>query len=135
MKNVWAPREKKRFGSVVEPMLQLMKMRTAREKRQVVPCKAGTMNAVVYSNGDVSLCETHSPLGNLRTRPFSEIWHSPEAIALRKSIAARECWCTNEIFLWPSIVFQPVPLAKAWLGSAAWKKADPAAAELFPIIR
>ena len=27
------------------------------------------------------------------------------------------------------------PLAKAWLGSAAWKKGDPATAELFPIIR
>ena len=135
VKNVWAPREKKRFGSVVEPMLQWMKMKTAREKRQIVPCKAGTMTGVVYSNGDVSLCETHAPLGNLRTRPFSEIWRGQEAIALRKSIAARECWCTNEVFLWPSIVFQPVPLAKAWLGSAAWKKGDPAAVELFPIIR
>jgi len=136
VKSVWAPREEKRFGSIVEPMLQVMKLRTAVEKRQVVPCTAGKMTGVVYSNGDVSLCESHAPIGNLRARPFSEIWRSPEAIALRKSIAARECWCTNEVFLWPSIVFQPVSLAKAYLGAFARKKSQPPPpAELFPIIR
>ena len=33
---------------------------------QVVPCRAGILTGVVYSNGDVSFCESHEPLGNLR---------------------------------------------------------------------
>ncbi|MBI5085893.1 MAG: radical SAM protein [Acidobacteria bacterium] len=143
VKRAWAVREEGRFGSAVEPMMQWAKTKTARQQRQIAPCKAGTLNAVVYSNGDVSVCESHAPLGNLRQRSFREIWSSAEAVALRRSIAARECWCTNEVFLWPSIVYQPVQLVRAWLGAKAWRKTDPAnAAEpesrpagQFPIIR
>jgi hypothetical protein len=40
---------------------------------------------------------------------------------LRRSIAAKECYCTNEVFLWPSIVFQPSQLARAFANSKAWK--------------
>jgi HEAT repeat protein len=47
-------------------MLQVMKLRTAVEKRQVVPCTAGKMTGVVYSNGDVSLCAIRA-LGRLAT--------------------------------------------------------------------
>ncbi|MEE8586986.1 MAG: radical SAM protein [Acidobacteriota bacterium] len=108
----WAGREKQRYGSSVEPLLQWAKMRTARQQRQVVPCKAGVLSAVVYSNGDVSLCETHPPLGNLRKQSFTEIWHSAEARQLRHSIRCKQCHCTNEVFLWPSIVFQPFQLAR-----------------------
>jgi hypothetical protein len=82
----------------------------------VVPCKAGILSGVVYANGDVSVCETHEPLGNLRTRTFRQIWNSPEATELRRHIAAKQCWCTNEVFMWPSIVFQPGPLARAFVG-------------------
>ena len=91
----------------------------------MVPCRAGVLNAVVYSNGDVSVCETHAPLGNLREKTFWEIWSSPEAQALRKSIAARECYCTNEVFLWPSITYQPVELARAMLGAKVWQGVRP----------
>lgn len=113
VQTIWAPREEQRFGSIVEPMLQWAKTKTAVEKRQVVPCRAGRMSAVVYANGDVSFCETHAPLGNLRQRTFTDIWTSPEADQLRASIDSRACWCTNEVFLWPSIVFQPPQLVRA----------------------
>jgi AdoMet-dependent heme synthase len=109
----WASRERGRFGAVVEPMLQWAKVRTAEERRQVVPCRAGVLSGVVYSNGDVSMCETHPPLGNLRQHTFREIWFSDRARALRQAIAAGECHCTNEIFLWPSIAFQPLQLVRA----------------------
>src|SRR5205823_3396245 len=66
IRRLWARREENRYGSIVEPMLQWTTARTARERRQVVPCRAGRLTAVVYSNGDVSLCETHRPIGNLR---------------------------------------------------------------------
>lgn len=117
----WRGREEGRFGSTVEPLLQWTKMRTAEEGRQVVPCRAGVLSGVVYANGDVSVCETHAPLGNLRRQSFREIWTSAEARDLRRRIAARECWCTNEVFMWPSIVFNPVSLARAMVGSRAWR--------------
>jgi hypothetical protein len=121
---LWAPREEQRYGSLVEPMLQWAKMKTAQQQTQVIPCRAGIMSGVVYANGDVSFCETHPPLGNLRQNSFRDIWFSPEADALRKSVHNKECWCTNEVFLWPSINYQPVQLAKALVSSRAWAKAD-----------
>ena len=125
VRQVWAPRERGRYGSLVEPMLQWAKVRTAAKKRQEVPCRAGILTAVVYSNGDVSVCESHAPIGNLRERSFGEIWSSPQARALRKSIADRQCHCTNEIFLWPSIVYQPYQLLRAMVGGRVWRTARP----------
>ena len=122
---VWAPRDKGRFGSVVEPLLQWAKVETALQHRQVVPCRAGVLSSVVYANGDVSVCETHPPLGNLRQKSFRKIWYSPEARRLRHSIANKECYCTNEVFLWPSIVFQPFQLVRGLVRAKLWKKAKP----------
>jgi len=119
--SVWKDREKGRFGASVEPLLQWAKRKTLETDRQFVPCVAGKIAGVVYANGDVSVCENHPPLGNLRRRSFFEIWDSEEAEALRASIAARECHCTNEVFLWPSVVFQPVQLLKAVVGARVWR--------------
>jgi MoaA/NifB/PqqE/SkfB family radical SAM enzyme len=125
----WAPREAGRYGAMVEPMLQWAKSRTAATQTQVVPCRAGVLNAVVYSNGDVSVCENHAPLGNLRQKSFHEIWNSPEAQALRKSIAAKACYCTNEVFLWPSITYQPQQLVRAMIGAKVWQAVKPLAGD------
>ena len=102
---------------------------TAVAQAQVVPCRAGVLTAVVYSNGDVSVCETHAPLGNLREKSFREIWSSAEAQALRRSIAAKECYCTNEVFLWPSITYQPTRLVQAMIGGKVWQGARPGAVD------
>jgi len=125
VKRLWAPREESRYGSIVEPMLQWAKVKTAEEQRQVVPCRAGVLSVVINANGDVGLCEQHKPIGNLRQKTFTEIWHSEEAQVLRDSINAKECYCTNEIFMWPSITFQPVQLAKAMIGAQVWRRAEP----------
>ena len=117
----WAARARGRFGSIVEPMLQWAKVETARAGAQVVPCRAGVLSGVVYANGDVAVCETHDPLGNLRQRSFRDLWFAPEAVRLRSAIRARECHCTNEIFLWPSITFQPLELARAMVRSQPWR--------------
>jgi MoaA/NifB/PqqE/SkfB family radical SAM enzyme len=110
---VWKESEATRFGAVVEPMLQWAKVKTIETSSQYIPCTAGNLTGVVYANGDVGVCESHPPLGNLRRKSFFEIWDSPEANALRAQIKAKQCYCTNEVFLWPSIVFQPVQLTKA----------------------
>jgi MoaA/NifB/PqqE/SkfB family radical SAM enzyme len=129
LRRLWAPREAGRYGSIVEPMLQWAKTRTAATQTQVVPCRAGVLNAVVYSNGDVSVCEHHTPLGNLRQKSFREIWNSPEAQALRKSIAAKACYCTNEVFLWSSITYQPQQLVRAMMAARVWQGVKPLAAD------
>jgi MoaA/NifB/PqqE/SkfB family radical SAM enzyme len=121
VRSVWRDREKGRFGAVVEPMLQWAKLQTVVSNMQYVPCTAGNMSGVVYANGDVSVCENHPPIGNLRRESFFQIWDSPRAEALRESIRARQCHCTNEVFLWPSIVFQPLQLVRAAWGSKLWR--------------
>ena len=118
---LWKDRERGRFGSIVEPMLQWAKGKIVREQYQAVPCLAGILSAVVYANGDVSFCESHKPLGNLRENSFFDIWNLPEAMQLRRDIKAKSCYCTNEIFLWPSITFQPFQLMRAMIGARIWK--------------
>ena len=134
VRRLWAPRETGRYGAIVEPMLQWAKVQTLKEKRQVVPCSAGRLSAVVYANGDVGVCEIHKPIGNLRQKSFQEIWASEQAGALRKSIANCECYCTTEVFLWPSIVFHPPSLAKGMVEARVWEKAVPLTDEEKPKI-
>lgn len=127
-RRLWAPREEGRFGAIVDPMLTWAKVRTAEERRMVVPCKAGNLSGVVYANGDVAVCETTAsfpPIGNLRRDgSFPEIWTSETAEAQRKTIRCKECHCTNEVFLWPSITFQPMWLGRAMLGARVWETPD-----------
>ena len=125
IRRLWAPREQGRMGSAVEPMLQWAKTESVKQERQVVPCKAGKISGVVYANGDVGVCEIHKPIGNLRQKSFPEIWHSPEAKKLRQQIANKECWCTTEVFMWSSIVYQPLPLLEATLKGKVWSKPLP----------
>lgn len=124
-RRLWAPREENRYGSLVEPMLQWAKTKTAEKQTQVIPCRAGVLSGVVYANGDVSFCETLSPLGNLRQKSFRELWFSPEAEAMRRSVHAKECWCTNEVFMWTSINYQPMQLARALVSSRPWRRPQP----------
>jgi MoaA/NifB/PqqE/SkfB family radical SAM enzyme len=115
---LWRPREARRYGSSVEPMLQWAKLKTLESDSQYIPCTAGNMTGVIYANGDVGLCEIHEPLGNLREQSFFEIWNSDRADALRNRVRCRECHCTTEVFMWPSIVYQPLQLGKAMMGAA-----------------
>ncbi len=125
LRRLWSPREENRYGAMVEPMLQWVKLQAAEKERQYVPCRAGVLSAVVHANGDIALCEQRPPLGNLRKQSFMEIWRSHLAGEIRKSIHAKECFCTNEVFMWPSIVFQPVQLAKAMVGAKVWERVTP----------
>jgi MoaA/NifB/PqqE/SkfB family radical SAM enzyme len=129
VRRLWRPREEGRYGSIVEPMLQWVKLKAAEREQQYVPCRAGVLSAVVHANGDVGVCEQRPPLGNLREQSFMQIWRSHMARQIRKSIRDRECYCTNEIFMWPSIIFQPAQLAKALLGGRVWERAKPLRAD------
>jgi MoaA/NifB/PqqE/SkfB family radical SAM enzyme len=125
IRRLWAPREAVRYGSVVEPMLQHAKLQSVERGTQYVPCRAGVLSAVVHANGDVGVCEQRPPIGNLRERSFMEIWRSQSTCQVRKSISDKECYCTNEVFMWPSIVFQPKQLAKSMIGAKVWQRVQP----------
>ena len=125
IRRLWADREEARYGSIVEPMLQWAKLKAAEQERQFVACRAGVLTAVIHANGDVAVCEQRPPIGNLRKSSFREIWHSHHAGEVRQSISRKDCYCTNELFMWPSIVFQPVELAKSMIGAKVWERAVP----------
>ena len=122
IRRLWAPREKGRYGAIVEPMLQWTKVETIRQERQVVPCRAGQLSAVVYANGDVGVCEIHEPIGNLRKESFWNIWRSDEADRLRASIGRGECHCTTEVFMWPSFTYSPKQMVRTLIASKAWRR-------------
>ncbi len=125
IRRLWSKREENRYGSIVEPMLQHIKLKSAEMETQVVPCRAGVLSAVIHANGDVGVCEQRPPIGNLRQNTFKEIWHAHATNEVRRSIRKKECYCTNEIFMWPSIVFQPTSLAKSMVGAKVWEKVSP----------
>jgi MoaA/NifB/PqqE/SkfB family radical SAM enzyme len=125
LRRLWSQREERRYGSIVEPILQFAKLKAAEQERQYVPCRAGVLSAVVHANGDVGVCEQRPPIGNLRQQSFMQIWRSHMAGEIRKSIRDKECYCTNEIFMWPSIVFQPAQLAKSVVGARVWERVIP----------
>ena len=129
VRRLWSQREKRRYGSIVEPMLQYAKLQAAERQEQYVPCRAGVLSAVVHANGDVGLCEQRPPIGNLRQQSFMGIWRSHIAGQIRDSISRKECYCTNEIFMWPSIIFQPAQLAKTMVGARVWEAVTPLAPE------
>lgn len=125
IRRLWAPREESRYGAIVEPLLQWAKVKTVQEGRQVVPCSAGRMSVVVYANGDVSACEMHKPMGNLRKNSFPEIWASEAFQGLRGLISRKDCHCTTEVFLWPSIVYGPKSLVQGMISAKVWEKPVP----------
>jgi len=115
---LWAGRMQQAQRMVSSPLLTWAKSRALASRSQVVPCKAGVLSAVIYSNGDVAICETdstHPRLGNLREHSFRELWRSPQADRARAMVRARQCACANERCLTVSMLYQPTELARAML--------------------
>jgi len=79
-------------------------LRSKEKGRQVVPCRAGSLIAVIYADGEVRACPELPALGNLRDQPFQEIWHSPKAKRMYRAICRGGCNCTNICFVMPSLI-------------------------------
>ena len=72
--------------------------RILEEKRQVIPCYAGTSNVHINYDGGVWPCCVlgyEKQMGNLREwdYDFQKLWYSEEAKAVRKFIKNKECAC------------------------------------------
>jgi len=74
-------------------------LRTNAEGRQIVPCRAGSLIAIVDANGDVRSCTLLPALGNLRKQSFSDIWQSSSAKRQHKWIVSGGCSCNNDCFV------------------------------------
>ena len=92
-----------------------------------IPCKAGQLNAVIYSNGDVYPCEmlTNARVGNLREAnyDFKKLWGSEMLKETVGKIKKNKCFCTHECHLPINILFSPKMLPKLfWLSLLTWFK-------------
>ncbi len=70
--------------------------RILEEKDQVIDCYAGWASAQIYADGTVwPCCIRADDLGNLRDHnyDFKEIWFGDKIKEVRRSIAAKECYC------------------------------------------
>ena len=94
-----------------------------RQDTQVVPCEAGRLLGVVEANGDVKHCELLPSIGNIREHSFQEIWQSEKAKEERAKIVAKECKCTHECNLFPSLMAHPLKAATV-LGKSALLRED-----------
>lgn len=73
-----------------------MSAKSYAERKQSIPCFAGTASAHIAADGNVWACCTRgAAMGNLRENDyyFHQIWLSKEADAVRKEIAEGQCWC------------------------------------------
>jgi MoaA/NifB/PqqE/SkfB family radical SAM enzyme len=101
-------------------------VRILRERRQVIPCLGGVSNAHLNFDGQLWPCCVlgyDKPLGELRAAglDFGRVWRSPQARAVRASIARGECACPLANQAYSNILFHPPSLARAaaiWAGFA-----------------
>lgn len=115
-------KNKSLISRTIEDVIFRLNMKGLSLKKQILSCQAGRLIGVIDANGDVRLCELLPPIGNLRKASFGDIWQSKTADVARKKIADRQCWCTHECFLYPTVLahieYYPVllcALVKNWL--------------------
>jgi MoaA/NifB/PqqE/SkfB family radical SAM enzyme len=85
------------------------------EERQVIPCYAGFSSAHIAPDGDVWACCTRAePLGNLRETNYdlAPIWLGERAEAMRRSIAAGECYCPMANVAYSNMLLHPPTLLR-----------------------
>lgn len=88
--------------------------RTVLEQAPQFSCVSGRLACVIYSDGDVTECETkNSPLGNLRQAnyDFPSIWFADAARRVAAE-AADGCYCTHECGHYASTIYSPKLLAR-----------------------
>jgi len=76
-------------------------------KKRQLPCYAGKIDAVLYANGDVAMCELTRPFANVREFgcDMKKLWRSPRAGWTRDRI--RGCFCIHGCNLSTSMMFEP----------------------------
>ena len=82
-------------------------------RTQVIPCYAGIMSVQISPQGDVwPCCVRADVMGNLPAQgyDFEAIWQSAEAARIRRSIAAKECFCPLANASYTNILCSPTAM-------------------------
>jgi MoaA/NifB/PqqE/SkfB family radical SAM enzyme len=88
--------------AVIEIMKYDFIARYLQERKMIVPCVAGTFNAVLYRNGEAFPCELlNQKIGNVRDFDYDlrKVLNSAEAERIRLHIKESSCACTHECFV------------------------------------
>lgn len=83
---------------------------TSLKKRQLIPCQAGKLTAVITETGEVYPCESFQDnLGNLRNSGYDlrRILGNAKGCAARAAIKENKCYCTHECYMMMNILFNP----------------------------
>ena len=105
------------FGAVnhsLDEQVRSSVERTVLERRAQFSCVSGRLACVIYSNGDVTECETkNSAIGNLRDSgyDFPSLWFGERARAIAAE-AADGCYCTHECGHYASTIYSVSRLAQ-----------------------
>ena len=89
-----------------------------KQKKQLIPCYAGRVNAVIYPYGDVAFCEILKPFAGLRdfNYDFKKLWSSKKAKELRKFIKSKKCFCYHPCYQETNLLFDYKYILKKALG-------------------
>lgn len=92
----------KRHKRIYEICMQVLEKR-----KKFIDCYAGTIDAVIYPNGDVAFCELTRPIGNLRNYDFDmqKLWNSNDALSMRSKV--KKCFCIHGCNISTALMFDP----------------------------
>jgi len=107
-----------KFWSKMQQDKIALSLTMLREQRKCLPCYAGSIDGVIYANGDVAMCELTQPVGNLRDFDMNieALWHSEGAEAMRPKIT--KCFCIHGCNLVTSLLFRPEHIRDAVITKA-----------------
>ena len=92
--------------------------RILEEEEQVIDCYAGWASAQIYADGTVwPCCVRADNLGNLRDHDydFKAIWFGDKIKEVRRSIAAKECYCPLANASYTNMLIDPPTLTRVGL--------------------
>ncbi|MBI5208099.1 MAG: radical SAM protein [Candidatus Firestonebacteria bacterium] len=97
-----------RFNSAKNVVRRKLIAKILKENKYELPCYAGKINAVLYSDGDIYPCELlNRKIGNIRdyNLDMRNIWMGREAEQVREIIKNLKCFCTHECFLTTNMLY------------------------------
>lgn len=84
-----------------------LSLRILQEKRQVIPCLAGTFHLVIWPECSLSVCELLPPVGNIREKNFEDLLNGAEMKKAVLSIRNGNCFCTHDCNMIENILLNP----------------------------
>jgi MoaA/NifB/PqqE/SkfB family radical SAM enzyme len=106
------------FASIIKQFrLEYYKLvkKTLTEKRQVIPCYAGSASCHIAADGNVwGCCVRTESFGNLRDVEynFARIWENAAARTFRRSVKNKECHCPLANASYTNMMMDPFTMAR-----------------------